>query len=323
MEPIQIRVSPQGKGDCPTVERALELAAAHRGKAVTIRIGKGVYREKLVVSQDHITFQGDPAGETVLTYGDYAREPMGDGETRGTFRTATVRIDASDFTARDLVFENSAGPGAKVGQALALYVDGDRVFFDRCRILGHQDTLFTAPLPPAAIEKNGFRGPKEFAPRTMGRHYYRRCLIQGEVDFIFGGARAWFENCDLVSLETGQACNGYVTAASTPQGEKYGYVFRNCRFRGACRERSVYLGRPWREYAKVVVMHSDLGAHIRPEAWHDWNKEGAHDTAFYREYRNTGEGAAGVRAPWSGQLTDGEAREYTPEKVLGSWIRGL
>lgn len=124
-----------------------------------------------------------------------------------------------NFTASNLTFENSAGPGTKVGQALALYVDGDRIAFHDCRFLGNQDTLFTAPLPPKEIEPNGFVGPKQFAPRINGRHFYQRCYIEGDIDFIFGGATAYFEDCEFFSKYTGQPISSYVTAASTPEGQ--------------------------------------------------------------------------------------------------------
>lgn len=314
---VEIIVALDGTGDCTTVGKALEKAAGNRGKKIRIVVKKGVYREKLIICQDQITMEGFGDGETVISYGDYALELLPGGEKRGTFRTATVMVDASDFTARGITFENSAGPGEKVGQALALYVDGDRNSFENCRILGHQDTLFIAPLPPSAIEKDGFKGPKEFAPRIMGRHYYYKCRICGEVDFIFGGGTAWFEDCDIVSLETGRKINGYITAASTLQGEAYGFVFRHCRFIGSCRENSVFLGRPWREYAKVVIMESELGKHIRKEGWDDWGKEIAHTTAYYREYHNTGEGARGARVSWAGQLSEAEAQCYSRDRVLG------
>ncbi len=321
MEAVRIRVSQSGSGGCRTVAEALTLAKAYRGTPVLISIGAGVYHEKLTVSQDNLTLQGE--GEVKIIWADGAKEILPDGEKRGTFRTATVMVDANGFTARGLTIENAAGPGAEAGQALALYADGDRLFFDRCKLLGHQDTLFTAPLPPSEYEPGGFRGPKEFAPRVMGRHYYHKCLIQGEVDFIFGGAAAWFEDCDLISLETGREINGYVAAPSTPEGEKFGYVFRRCRFTGRCREKSVYLGRPWRDHAKAVLLACELGPHIRPEGWHDWGKASARGASYFREYRSTGPGAQGERPDWTGQLSEEEAGAYTKEAVLGGWAANL
>lgn len=174
----------------------------------------------------YVSFTGESAEETILTYGLYARMPSDDIGKLGTFRTYSCFIDTHDFTASNLTFENSAGPGTKVGQALALYVDGDRIAFHDCRFLGNQDTLFTAPLPPKEIEPNGFVGPKQSAPRINGRHFYQRCYIEGDIDFIFGGATAYFEDCEFFSKYTGQPISSYVTAASTPEGQEYGYVCR-------------------------------------------------------------------------------------------------
>lgn len=296
---------------------------------VVIHIGAGIYREKLVVSRPNVTFQGEgkERGDVVLVYGHGAMELMPEGDKRGTFRTASVRIDSHDFTARHLTFQNDAGSGVAVGQALALYVDGDRNYFEDCAFLGHQDTLFTAPLPQKEMAPGGFKGPGEYKPRVMGRHYYRNCYIEGDVDFIFGSAVAYFENCELFSrmrenqkpVSPGDKVTcGYVTAASTPQGQRFGYVFQGCRLTGDCPPDSVYLGRPWREYARTVFLNCYLGAHIRREGWHDWNKE--HGRFFYAEYRSRGAGASPeTRADFSRQLTDEEAAEYTPENILDGW----
>ena len=307
---------------------------------VTIYIGAGTYREQLVIDRPKLAMVGEKltmlgendtnsqSAQTVLVYGLGAFEIMPDGEKRGTFRTASVRIDAPDFTARNIVFQNDAGFGRTVGQALALYVDADRCYFENCRFLGSQDTLFTAPLPLKEAKPGGFRGPGEFRPRVMGRHLYRDCFIQGDVDFIFGGATAWFENCEIFSKMPGdrkppespdnQQIYGYVTAASTFEEVKYGYVLHRCRLTGDCPPHTVYLGRPWREFAKTVFLECELGEHIHPLGWADWKKD--HDHFFYAEYASTGAGAnpAG-RADFSHQLTGEQAAEYTIERVLDGW----
>ncbi len=159
---------------------------------VTIHIGAGIYRERLLITRPRVTLIGENRDNTTIVYGLGALDVMEDGEKRGTFRTATARIDAPDFTARDITFQNDAGFGHTVGQALAIYVDADRCYFDNCRFLGSQDTLFTAPLPLKEAKPGGFKGPGESKPRTLGRHLYRNCFIQGDVDFIFGSAIAWF-----------------------------------------------------------------------------------------------------------------------------------
>jgi len=317
---IIITVSQNGQDDYVTITEAIAAARAYDGLPVTIKISNGTYKELLEITQDKITLLGEDKDHTIISFDRYALTLMEDGEKRGTFRTQTVFIDASDFTAQNITFENTAGSGPKVGQALALYVDGDRMSFLNCRMLGGQDTLFTAPLPPMAIEKHGFRGPKEFAPRLMGRHYYKDCYICGDVDFIFGGATAYFEGCEIFSKNIGKEINGYVTAASTPEGEAYGYVFDHCHFTSNCPPASVYLGRPWRDFAKVVILNSEIGAHILPEGWHDWGKTHAQETVFYAEYNNTGEGACtDQRVPWAKQLTADEVLNYNKGNVLGNW----
>lgn len=318
-ENIVIYVSKTKKDSCQTLMNAVKEASKYKGLPVTIKLDKGIYKEKVTIQQEHITLEGEELSETILTYDDNALEMMEDGEKRGTFRTPTLFIDANDFTARNLTIENSAGPGTKVGQALALYVDGDRMYFEHCRFLGGQDTLFTAPLPKTPYEKNGFRGPKEFAPRTHGRHYYKNCYICGDVDFIFGGATAYFEECVIFSNDLDQEINGYVTAPSTAQ-EEMGYVFNHCNFTSNCKEKSVYLGRPWRDYAKVAILNSNIGAHIHEEGWHDWGKVHARETVIFAEYNNTGDGANTSKRPtWVKQLTKEEAMIYEIENVLGEW----
>ena len=293
----------------------------------TIYIGAGTYRERLEIDRPGLTLIGEDQ-KTILVYGLGAFEILEDGEKRGTFRTASVRIDAPDFTARDIVFQNDAGFGHTVGQALALYVEGDRCRFEHCRLLGSQDTLFTAPLPLKEAKPGGFRGPGEFKPRVMSRQFYRDCFIQGDVDFIFGSATAWFENCEIFSKKPEdrkppenpdeEVIYGYVTAASTYEDVKYGYVLHRCRLTSDCPPHTVYLGRPWREFAKTVYLECELGEHIHPLGWHDWKKD--HNHFFYAEYASTGAGAdpAG-RADFSHQLTGEQASEYTIERVLGDW----
>lgn len=316
-----ITVSKQGNADYSTIQEALDSIPPSSTSPITIHIKPGIYKEKLVVDKPHVTFLGDSAENTIITFNDYALMILEDGEKRGTFRTPTVRIDANDFTAKNITFENNSGPGKKVGQALALYVEGDRILFESCRFLASQDTLFTAPLPETAIEKNGFRGPKENAPRINGHHLYRNCYIRGDIDFIFGSATAYFDQCEIFSQNIESEVKGYVTAASTPEGQEYGYVFSKCKFTSNCPDKSVYLGRPWRNFAKTVLLECELGPHIKEEGWHDWNKKEAQATTLYAEYNSFGPGSnKEKRVPWSKQLTKEEASFYDIGKVLGDWV---
>ena len=270
-----ITVSKDGCGDFTSVSEAVKHASAND----TIFIKKGIYHERVEITAP-LTFKGEDAENTVIEYGMYARMPMGNEKT-GTFRSYTMLVNTDGFQCMDLTIANTAGFGKDVGQAIAVYAEGDNIRFENCRILGHQDTLFTGPLPFKEIEKGGFRGPTEFAERRFCRQYYINCFIAGEVDFIFGSAAAYFENCELFSIDCGNEVNGYVTAASTYEGQAYGYVLNRCRFTGNCSDNSVYIGRPWRDHAQTILIDCKIGSHIRRELFHDWNKSSAHDTVNY------------------------------------------
>jgi pectinesterase len=231
---------------------------------------------------------GDDAGRTVLTYDLNANLVGANGKPIGTFRTASTVIDADDFTAENITFANSAGP---VGQALAIRVDGDRVVFRNCRFLGWQDTILL----------------------NRGRQYFADCYITGHVDFIFGGATAFFDHCHIHCLR-----DGYITAASTPEREPYGFVFAHCRITGESPAVKTYLGRPWRPFASVVYLDTEMSDVVRPAGWHNWDQPERERSARYAEYGSTGAGAnARGRVAWVRQLTKAEAKAITVEKVLG------
>jgi pectinesterase len=273
----EIVVARDGSGDFTSVQAAIDSVPAGNTRAVVIHIKPGAYTENITVPKEKplITMRGDDAARTVLTFHNSA------GTAGGTSKSASVYIWAEDFTAENLTFENSYGTGS---QAVALYVNADRARFRHCRMLGWQDTLYA----------NG------------GRQVYRDCYIEGHVDFIFGNATALFEDCEIHSK-----ASGYVTAqsrlADTPST---GYVFRHCRLTGAATDR-VFLGRPWRPYARVVYIDCWLGPHIRPEGWDYWRNPENEKTAWFAEYHSTRPGAnPGARVRWSKQLTAREAEEF-------------
>jgi pectinesterase len=301
-----------------SIADTLLAARNYLNMEVVIHIPSGTYNERLEIKQNNITFIGENKDDTIIVYSDAAFDIMPEGDKRGTFRTPSVFIDADNFTARNISFCNSAGQGDKVGQALAVYADGDQLVFENCRFDAYQDTLFVAPLPLKELQPGGFKGPKQFAPRRVGRHLYKDCYIAGNIDFIFGGGVAYFENCELAMKNRDNEPVGYVTAPSTFEGQKYGFVFNHCKFTNIdCPPESAYLGRPWRNYAKSVILNSEIGNHIKKEGWHDWNKKEAWDTMYFAEYNNYGEGASDKRAPFVHMLTDEEATEYNRENVLG------
>jgi pectinesterase len=253
-----------------------------------ILVKPGTYREQVYVQRErgNITVVGEDAAKTTITFDLNANLPGPDGKPIGTFRTPTVQIDSDGMIWENLTFANSAGP---VGQALALRVDGDRVVFNHCRFLGWQDTLLV----------------------NRGRHYFADCYIEGHVDFIFGAATAFFERCHIHCLK-----DGYITAASTPEGQAHGLVFADCRITGAAGVRT-YLGRPWRDFAQTVFLRTEMSSVVRPEGWHNWNKPSAEKTSYYAEFANFGPGASlQGRAAWVKRLESGAAARFTPAIVL-------
>lgn len=319
-------VSTERAGAYRSISDALEAADQlypDAERPVVIHVDPGEYRERVEIHRPHVTLVGETADSVRIVGSLGAKMPSEDGSgvdgTLGTFRTYTVLVDADDVRLENLTIVNDAGDGREVGQAIALYADGDRLVVDACCIMGRQDTLFLGPLPPREVKPGGFIGPKQFAPRRVGRQYFRRCRIEGDVDFIFGGARAYFEGCEIRSLNRNMDVNGYVTAASTPEGEPYGFVFHGCSFTASqdVAPDSVYLGRPWREWAQTVLIDCWLGQHIKCEGWWDWNKPAAHETACYAGailHGPSGDTAGWV--PWARGLDAAAAARYAREQVL-------
>lgn len=287
-------VAADGTGDHVSVQEAINAAPSSRKDYYYIYIKKGTYKETITVPQnkDYIYLIGEDAQTTVLTYDNYASRLKPDGSEYGTSGSASFFARGNQFVAENITFENTAGMTA--GQALAINISAPHSAFRNCRFLGHQDTWYAA---------NGTY------------QYLKDCYIEGSVDFIFGGSTAFFENCNIVSTR-----NGYLTAASTPEGQSYGYVFQACTLTAYpnVADHSVYLGRPWRPYAKVVFIGCNMGKQIQKVGWHNWGNVDNEKTAFYAEYQSQGAGAdIDGRVSWSHQLTEQEAKAYTYEKVIG------
>ncbi len=311
-----ITVAKDGTGDYESISEAL---ASVDTTPATIYIKNGTYNERVSVLQSNITLIGEDVENTIISMGYHASMPHTDGSRLGTFRTYTFLANADNITVKNISFVNSSGFGSDVDQAIAVYNEGDNIYFENCKMLGHQDTLFTGPLPPKEIQPGGFIGPTQNALRKNGRHTYKNCYIEGDVDFIFGSATAYFDNCTIHSLSKNMNINGYVVAPSTPKGQTYGYVFNNCTFTSNCPDNTVYLGRPWRNFAKTVLLNCHLGAHIHAEGFHDWNKTEARETVFFAEYNSKGPGANNNnRASFVNILSSDDAHKYTYENVMNS-----
>lgn len=288
-------VAADGSGQFRTVQAAIDAAPSQAGKPVIIQLRPGTYREKVTVPalKTHLVLRGTDAATTVITYDDHVGQPG--ITTPGSY---SVFVQANDFTAENVTFENAAGYTA--GQAVALNVEGDRAIFRHCRMVGNQDVLLLA---------------------TGGsRQYYQDCYIEGTTDFIFGASTGVFDHCVIKSKK-----NSFVTAASTPAGQAYGFVFLHCKLTAdTTLAKKVYLGRPWRPQAQVVYLHCELGRHITPAGWDNWKNADNEKTAYYAEYQSTGPGANPTgRVPWSHQLTAKEAKRYTLKKIFGGkqgWV---
>ena len=299
-----IVVDQTGHGDYMTVQEAIDAVPNYsHEKITTILIKAGTYKEAVVIPHNkfRMKISGEGAEKTILTYDRYAEQRWPDNDFNvGTSGSASIYIHSSYVTFEDITFENTAGEGKEIGQAVAVFTDGDFLFFHRCRFIGNQDTLYTY----GRFGKDG----------GIKRNYFLDCYIEGTTDFIFGPSIAYFENCHIHSKK-----NSYVTAASTLQGQKYGYVFKNCKLTADPGIDKCYLGRPWGAYAKTVFIGCELGPHIVADGWHDWEKEGKPNTkknSYYAEYQNVGPGAKGPRVKWAHTLTAKQAAEYTFEKVM-------
>lgn len=290
--PRELTVATNGTGHFTSVQAAVDAVPDHHPKQHVIKIHPGSYREVITVStkKGPILMLGEDAETTILTFDNHARTLGADGREIGTFRSASVFIESNDFTAENITFTNSHGPGS---QALAIHVSGDRATFRHCRFLGWQDTILV----------------------RRGRQYFENCTIAGHVDFIFGDGTAYFENCEIHCL-----ADGFITAASTGAEQEYGLVFNNCRITGAKPETRTYLGRPWRPHAQVIFLNSELSEVVRPQGWDNWRNPENEATARYFESENTDPGAhMEARVSWVRPLDPEAARALTPLRVLGGW----
>lgn len=281
-----IVVDRNGTGNFRNIQQAIDsVRAFNPAGMVTIFVKNGFYKEKLVIPSYicNVHIIGEDRDKTIINWDDHANI-----NKMGTFRTYTLKISGNDIVLENLTVENTAAP---MGQAVALHVEGDREVFINCRFLGNQDTIYTG--------------------RENMRQYFLDCYIEGTTDFIFGPSTAWFEGCTILCKR-----NSYITAASTPQNVKYGYILDHCKILLADSITKVFLGRPWRPYSMVLYMNCELPKGIQPVGWDNWRNPDNEKTARYFEYNNTGEGADTSGRTWSKVLTKKQAAEYTLENVM-------
>lgn len=306
-----------------TLGKALEAAAAAGGRPFRILVREGVLVEKLTIAVPNVTIVGS-GRSTMLSFGTYAGLKHPDGNNWGTGRTGTLTVSAPGTTLRNLTIRNSfdyvgakrdnAGNGA---QAVALVIgrEADRTLVEHCWLEGYQDTLY-----------------------VQGRSRIADCRIVGGVDFIFGGAAAWFERCEIVTRYVPKAEEfGFLTAPSTPLAQPFGLVFSHCRLtrEAGVPARSTWLGRPWRAGGNMdltgqsVFLDCWMDAHIKREGWTWMGYKGPDgerrqltpQEARLFEYRSRGPGT-GPASPTRRFLAPADAARFTRTNVLGDWDGG-
>jgi len=293
---LKITVGKDGTEDFETIQEAVNSTRDLGPGEVEIFIKNGVYNEKIIIPtwKHQLSLIGESQKGTIIQGNDYSGKiDKVTGEKLNTFTSFTVLVQGDDIHFRNLTIQNT---WCESGQAVALHVEGDRFIAENCNLLGCQDTLYTA---------------------TEGsRQYYKNCYIEGTTDFIFGEATCVFEECTIKSL-----ANSYVTAAATPANQEFGYVFFDCELIAKDGVDKVYLGRPWRSYAKTVFINSTLGEHVVEKGWDPWTGDKMfpqkEKTTYYAEYQSKGKGASPeTRIDWSHQLTKAEVKKYTIKNIF-------
>ncbi|XP_061981540.1 pectinesterase-like [Populus nigra] len=299
-------VAADGSGNYKTVSAAVAAAPKKSSKRYIIRIKAGVYRENVDVPKDktNIMFMGDGRKTTIIT----ASRNVVDGST--TFNSATVAAVGQGFLARGITFQNTAGPSKH--QAVALRVGSDLSAFYDCDMLAYQDTLY--------VHSN--------------RQFFINCLVAGTVDFIFGNAAVVLQDCDIHARRPNSGQKNMVTAQGrTDPNQNTGIVIQKSRIGATSDLQPVkssfptYLGRPWKEYSRTVIMQSSITDVIQPAGWSEWSGSFALNTLYYAEYQNSGAGAGtSRRVTWKGYrvITSAtEAQRFTPGNFIAgsSWLR--
>ena len=287
------------KATFDSLQKAVDSLPATGGE---IHLGPGVYREKVLITKPNVRLRGTgrKARDVVIAWSD------GAVQVGGTFKTATLEVTGDNFRADDLTVVNDYWLRNKEpSQAVALFVTGDRAVINRVRMLGHQDTLY------AASRKC------ESADCPVSRQYFRDCYVEGHVDFIFGNAKAFFQNCEIHAIPHDEVM---LTAhMRTGPNEDRAYVFDGCRITSEPGVGLLWFGRPWRDYSRVIFLNTRIDAELHPDGWREWTPGTTNrlTTAFYAEYNSSGIGRPRLaREPYSLQLSAVEAAQWSAKQLL-------
>ncbi|XP_027333395.1 putative pectinesterase/pectinesterase inhibitor 45 [Abrus precatorius] len=299
-----VTVAKDGSGNFKTISEALNAIPQTYDGRYVIYVKEGVYDETVLVTKQmqNVTMYGDGSQKSIITGSKNFR----DGVT--TYQTASFAVDGDGFFGLAMGFRNTAGPDGH--QAVAARVQGERAVFANCRFEGYQDTLYV----------------------QAHRQFYRSCIVSGTIDFIFGNAAVVFQNCIMIVRKPLDNQQNLVTAQGRLDNkQETGIVLQKCVIKPDDSLVPVkdkiksYLGRPWKEYSKTIVMETEIGDFIHPDGWKEWMGDFALKTLYYGEYNNTGPGAStSARVKWPGckVIDREEATKYTPGIFLrGTWIQ--
>lgn len=236
-------------------------------ESIKIFLESGIYHQKLRIKHGNLMICGESKESTILTWDDYALKIHPDGLAYNTFRTPTLTLYGNRVVLQNLTIENTAGLGTVKGQAVALSIYGDDVTLIDCHLKAHQDTLFCGPLPLDLTVRYLNFLPMEDLVTAPTHHHFQNCTIEGDVDFIFGGATAWFDNCEINC--TGR---GYISAPSTAETTTYGLIFTECAINNTGSSEQVLLGRPWRSHGSSLFLNCTFSGAFQSERFDAWEK---------------------------------------------------
>ncbi len=297
-----------GEGDVPTyktIGAALATIPADNAKQKVIFVKNGNYEERVVVTAPNVSILGE---DKALTK-QYAAVAVYDKTATGMWDRNAMYVDstADNFTLENIWVENSfAYTNGSDQQADALAIVADNVLVINVNLIGYQDTLLVDS-----------RVKDSTGGYEVTNQYFKKCYITGNVDFIYGGGSAVFEDCDVVGRYTSYKADGCFTAARTYNYVEYGLIFNNCRFwseaeiaAGAYR-----LARPWGADASTVFLNSYMDDSILAVGYGDMSGN-SYKNARFAEYNSSGAGyAVNNDRPL---LTSAQAEKYATATVLGS-----
>ncbi|KAF7848829.1 hypothetical protein BT93_L1529 [Corymbia citriodora subsp. variegata] len=298
-------VAKDGSGNFNSINDAVAAAPDNSKTRFVIYIKEGDYSEYITVKREktNLMFVGDGIGKTLIK----GNRNNKDGWT--AFWSATVAIEGDGFLAKGITFENFAGPGK--GQAAAFRSRSDKSAFFQCSFLGYQDTMYV----------------------HSHRQYYRDCDVYGTIDFIFGDAAVVFQNCNLYARKpNGGSANVFTAQGRDDPHGQTGMSFIGCKFAAAPDLAPVqssfktFLGRPWKDFSRTVIMESYIGDLVDPAGWKEFHGSAGLSTLFYGEYQNKGPGSnTSGRVKWPGYkvISDSTvANQFTVESLIqgSQWL---